>query len=87
MFWLQSSDHFPPQFYEIFHGEEDNADCQQQFHKLLRQIDDFLQVLTLGISAVKPEDETITIARYRMLPAEHIRVLEGDARCKLSFSF
>lgn len=53
----------------MFHGQEGEPAVREKFNDFLRQIDSFLQVLTLGISATKPQDETITTARYRELPA------------------
>ncbi|KAG0663114.1 hypothetical protein C6P46_002957 [Rhodotorula mucilaginosa] len=67
-------------FFEIFHGQEGESDVRDRFYTFLQEIDDFLQVLTLGISADKPEDESITTACYRKLPAAHIGLLEeGNA--------
>lgn len=83
-----SSDHLlSSQFYEIFHGQEGQSDVRDRFYAFLRQIDDFLQVLTLGISADKREDKTLTTASYRELPTDRISLLEGGATCKPSLSF
>ena len=79
---------FSSQFFEIFHGQEGETDVRDRFQAFLQQIDDFLQVLTLGISADKPEDKTITTAHYRKLPAAHIGLLEeGNATGKLFLCF
>lgn len=41
---------------------------QQHFCAFLRQVDDFLQFLTLGISPTSRQNEAVTTAEYRALP-------------------
>ena len=57
------------QFREICHGEENTAGAKEKLLALLQHIDDFLQRLTLGISAAHPRQEEWTTPHYRELPA------------------
>lgn len=66
---MQISDRVVLQFPEICHGEEHSPDAKEDLHALLRHIDNFLQRLTLGISAAHPRQEEWTTAHYRELPA------------------
>ncbi|KWU42249.1 hypothetical protein RHOSPDRAFT_27079 [Rhodotorula sp. JG-1b] len=59
--------------------DKEGPDVGDRFYPVLRQINDFLQVLTLGISVEEPEDKEITTASYRQLPADRISLLEGGA--------
>jgi hypothetical protein len=59
-----------PQFQELCGGREGLPAVNLKFYQLLRHIDDFLQLLTLGISSAHPENPAITLAHYRQLPAD-----------------
>lgn len=57
---------------------------QQNLRAFLRRVDDFLQLLTLGISPSSRQNTAVTTAEYRELPAAIVPV-EGTGKRKQSF--
>lgn len=69
------------QFDEIFGGREGDGNVKHRLYEFLRQVDDFLQFVTLGISPTSCQNEEVTTAEYHGLPAP-IGPVEGTGTSK-----